>query len=243
VLRDELPMTQGWIIPPQTEPRKSHDELQKERQDKIRQLIADGLLRSERIRSALLTVPREDFIPPRYRDYAYQEVPLPLPGTRATISCPHSYPLFYEPLGLDVGHRFLEIGLGSGYGAAVAREVVGPTGLVVSIEIDPVTYEFGKTNLERAGYQDVRVVLGDGGLGSLQHAPFDRICITAACEEIPAPLLEQLKAGGKLIAPIEERGVQNLTLVIKGDHDLSRRLICEVLYIPLRGRYGQVQSG
>jgi protein-L-isoaspartate(D-aspartate) O-methyltransferase len=243
VLRDELPMTQGWIIPPQIEPRKSRDELQKEREDKIRQLIADGLLRSERIRSALLTVPREDFIPPRYRDYAYQEVPLPLPGTRATISCPHSYPLFYEPLGLDVGHRFLEIGLGSGYGAAVAREVVGPTGLVVSIEIDPVTYEFGKTNLERAGYQDVRVVLGDGGLGSLQHAPYDRICITAACEEIPAPLLEQLKVGGKLIAPIEERGVQNLTLVIKGDHDLSRRLICEVLYIPLRGRYGQVESG
>jgi protein-L-isoaspartate(D-aspartate) O-methyltransferase len=243
VLRDELPMTQGWIIPPQIEPRKSRDELQKEREDKIRQLIADGLLRSERIRSALLTVPREDFIPPRYRDYAYQEVPLPLPGTRATISCPHSYPLFYEPLGLDVGHRFLEIGLGSGYGAAVAREVVGPTGLVVSIEIDPITYEFGKTNLERAGYQDVRVVLGDGGLGSLQHAPYDRICITAACEEIPAPLLEQLKVGGKLIAPIEERGVQNLTLVIKGDHDLSRRLICEVLYIPLRGRYGQVESG
>lgn len=236
-------MTQGWIIPPQTEPRKSRDEFRKEREDKIRQLIADGLLRSERIRSALLAVPREDFIPPRYRDYAYQEVPLPLPGIRATISCPHSYPLFYEPLGLDLGHRFMEIGLGSGYGAAVAREVVGPTGLVVSIEIDPVTYEFGKTNLERAGYQDVRVVLGDGGLGSLQHAPYDRICITAACEEIPAPLLEQLKVGGKLIAPIEERGVQNLTLVIKGDHDLSRRLICEVLYIPLRGRYGQVQSG
>lgn len=236
-------MTQGWIIPPQTEPRKSRNEFRKEREDKIRQLIADGLLRSERIRSALLTVPREDFIPPRYRDYAYQEVPLPLPGMRATISCPHSYPLFYEPLGLDVGHRFMEIGLGSGYGAAVAREVVGPTGLVLSIEIDPVTYEFGKTNLERGGYHDVRVVLGDGGLGSPQHAPYDRICITAACGEVPAPLLEQLKVGGKLIAPIEDQGVQNLTLLIKGERGMSRQLICEVLYIPLRGRYGQVQSG
>lgn len=234
-------MTQGWIIPPQTEPRKSRNEFRKEREDKIRQLIADGLLRSERIRSALLTVPREDFIPPRYRDYAYQEVPLPLPGTRATISCPHSYPLFYEPLGLDVGHRFMEIGLGSGYGAAVAREVVGPTGLVVSIEIDPVTYEFGKTNLERAGYHDVRVVLGDGGLGSPQHAPYDRICITAACGEVPALLLEQLKVGGKLIVPIEDQGVQNLTLLIKGERGMSRQLICEVLYIPLRGRYGQVR--
>lgn len=235
--------TQGWIIPPQTEPRKSRQEFRKEREDKIRQLIVDGLLRSERIRSALLAVPRENFIPPQYRDYAYQEVPLPLPGTRATISCPHSYPLFYEPLGLDVGHRFMEIGLGSGYGAAVAREVVGPTGLVVSIEIDPVTYEFGKTNLERAGYHDVRVVLGDGGLGSPKHAPYDRICITAACSQIPPPLLEQLKVGGKLIAPIEEQGEQNLTLLIKGEHRMDRQRICEVLYIPLRGRYGQVASG
>ena len=234
---------QGWIIPPQTEPRKSRQEFRKEREDKIRQLIVDGLLRSERIRSALLAVPRENFIPPQYRDYAYQEVPLPLPGTRATISCPHSYPLFYEPLGLDVGHRFMEIGLGSGYGAAVAREVVGPTGLVVSIEIDPVTYEFGKTNLERAGYHDVRVVLGDGGLGSPKHAPYDRICITAACSQIPPPLLEQLKVGGKLIAPIEEQGEQNLTLLIKGEHRMNRQRICEVLYIPLRGRYGQVASG
>lgn len=242
-MRDELLMTQGWIIPPQTEPRKSRDEFRKEREDKVRQLIADGLLRSERIRSALLTVPREDFIPPRYRDYAYQEVPLPLPGTRATISCPHSYSLFYEPLGLDVGHRFMEIGLGSGYGAAVARAVVGPTGLVVSIEIDPVTYEFGKTNLEQAGYHDVRVVLGDGGLGYAEHAPYDRICITASCEEIPASLLGQLKMGGKLIAPIEKQGVQNLTLLTKGEHGMSRQVICEVLYIPLRGRYGQVPSG
>ena len=229
----------GWIIPPPTEARKSRDDFRKEREQKVRQLIANGLLRSGKIRSALLAVPREDFIPSRYRDYAYEEVPLPLPGTRATISCPHSYPLFYEPLGLDAGHRFMEIGLGSGYGAAVAREVVGPTGLVVSIEIDPVTYEFGKANLEQAGYHDVRVVLGDGGLGYLECAPYDRICITAACGEIPAPLLDQLKVGGRLIAPVEEQGVQNLTLLSKGERGMSRRVICEVLYVPLRGRYGE----
>lgn len=235
-------MTQGWIIPPQIDPRKSRDEFRKEREEKVRQLIADGLLRSNGIRSALLAVPREEFIPLRYRDYAYQEVPLPLPGLRATISCPHSYPLFYEPLGLAVGHRFMEIGLGSGYGAAVAREVVGPTGLVVSIEIDPITYEFGKTNLERSGYDDVRVVLGDGGLGYPDCAPYDRICMTAACGEVPHSLLEQLKVGGKLIAPIEKEGVQNLTLLSKGECGVSWQVICEVLYIPLRGRYGQARS-
>ena len=231
----------GWIIPPPTEPRKSCDEFRKEREGKVRQLTAEGLLRSDRIRSALLAVRREDFIPIRYRDYAYQEVPLPLPGARATISCPHSYPLFYEPLGLGEGHRVLEIGLGSGYGAAVAREVVGPTGLVVSIEIDPITYAYGKANLERAGYTDVLVVLGDGGLGYPEFAPYDRVCITAACADVPAPLLGQLKVGGKLIAPIEEQGVQHLTLLEKDERGISGRTVCEVLYIPLRGRYGNVQ--
>lgn len=232
----------GWIIPPPTQPKKGRDEFRKEREAKVRQFIADGLLHSDRIRSALLAVPREDFIPPRFRDYAYQEVPLPLPGTRSTISCPHSYPLFYEPLDLAAGHRFMEIGLGSGYGAAVAREVVGPTGMVVSIEIDPVTYEFGKVNLERAGYRDVCVRLGDGGLGYPEHAPYDRICITAACSEVPAPLLEQLQVGGMLIAPIEEQGVQNLTLLSKGERSMSCQVICQVLYIPLRGQYGQVRA-
>ncbi len=235
-------ITTGWIIPPPMEPSKSRAELQQERASKVLQLIADGLIRSERIRSALLTVPREDFIPPLYRDYAYQEVPLPLPGTRATISCPHSYPLFYEPLGLDEGQRFLEVGLGSGYGAAVAREVVGPDGLVVSMELDPVTYAFGKTNLERAGYRDVLVILGDGGMGHPEQAPYDRICLTASCREIPPPLVEQLKLNGRLIVPLAREGVQQLTLLVKQRSGVHRQVICDVLYIPLQGRYASTES-
>jgi len=235
-------MTQGWIIPPAAEPRKSRDEFRQEREEKVRQLVADGLLHSYRIRSALLAVHRENCIPPRYRDYAYQEVPLPLPGTRATISCPHSYPLFYEPLGLDAGHRFMEIGLGSEYGAAVAREVVGPAGLVVSIEIDPVPYGVGTSNLERAGYHDGRMVLGDGRLGYPECAPSDRICITAACHEVPPARLKPLQPGGTLIAPIEEQGVQNLTLLSQGQRGMRRQVICEVLYIPFRGRDGQIRA-
>ncbi|NIN67855.1 MAG: hypothetical protein GTO63_24745, partial [Anaerolineae bacterium] len=126
---------QGWVIPPPKEPSKSPQDFERERIATVRRLAAQGYLKSDRIKQALLKVPREDFIPSNYRDYAYLEVPLPLPGARATISCPHSYPLFYEPLGLDTGHRFLEVGLGSGYGAAIAREIVGNEGLVVSIEI------------------------------------------------------------------------------------------------------------
>lgn len=229
---------QGWIIPPPTEPAKSREELRRAREEKVRWLCDQGYLRSERIKQALLKVPREDFIPPPYRDYAYLEVPLPLPGQKATISCPHSYPLFYEPLGLDEGHRFLEVGLGSGYGAAVAREIVGCRGLVVSIEIDPVTYEFAKANLERTGYKDIIAVQGDGGLGYPDLAPYDRICVTAACPCIPPPLIEQLKQGGRLIAPILEEEVQHLVLFDKQDQGLRQEKICEVLYVSLRGRYG-----
>lgn len=228
----------GWIIPPQREPAKSVEELERERRLKVEWLMRHGYLRSEPIRKAMLKVAREDFIPFLYRDYAYEEVPLPLPGEQSTISCPHSYPLFYEPLGLDRGHRFLEIGLGSGYGTALAREIVGPEGMVVSVEIDPLTFAFARDNLERAGYRDIMLVLGDGGLGYPEAAPYDRICVTAACPDIPPPLIAQLKEGGRLIAPLREDGIQNLVLLEKEKDGISRETVCQVLYVPLRGRYG-----
>jgi protein-L-isoaspartate(D-aspartate) O-methyltransferase len=190
----------------------------------------------------MLTVPREDFIPFLYRDYAYEEVPLPLPGEQATISCPHSYPLFYEPLGLDEGHRFLEIGLGSGYGTALAREVVGERGLVVSVEIDPATFEFARRNLERAGYRDIVLMQGDGGLGYAEKAPYDRICITAACPVLPPPLINQLGAQGRIIGPVIEDDVQNLVLLVKKEQEMERTVVCQVLYVPLRGAFGVPQE-
>jgi protein-L-isoaspartate(D-aspartate) O-methyltransferase len=227
----------GWPIPPSKPPTKTASQLALERQLKVSALEAQGLLKSERIKAALLKVPREDFIPPEYRDFTYEEVPLPLPGTAATISCPHSYPLFYEPLGLERGHRFLEIGTGSGYGAAVAREVVGDTGQVTSIEIDPLTHAFARQNLERAGYADVVLVLGDGGLGYAPRAPYDRMAITAACTEIPPPLLAQLTLGGRIIAPLTEDNAQRLTVVTKYADTTTRAVLCDVLYVRLQGQY------
>jgi protein-L-isoaspartate(D-aspartate) O-methyltransferase len=228
----------GWILPPPKEPVKTSEEFTKEREEKVMWLIRHGFLRSETIRKALLKVPREDFIPYFYRDFAYEEVPLPLPGEQATISCPHSYPLFYEPLYLDKGHTFLEVGLGSGYGAALAREIVGPEGLVVSIEIDPLTYEFAKNNLEQAGYHDIILVKGDGGDGYPVMAPYDRISITAACTRIPPALISQLGVGGRLITPVIDQGVQNLVLLEKSYKGVTEKVICEVLYVDLRGKYG-----
>ena len=233
---------QGWVVPAPKELTKTKEQLRKEREEMVAWLVDHGYLKSERIRRAILRVARENFIPWANRDYAYLEVPLPLPGEKATISCPHSYPLFYEPLGLGEGHKFLEIGLGSGYGSALAREIVGPSGLVVSIEIDPMTYEFARSNLAQLGYDDLILAQGDGGLGYPDKAPFDRICITAACEEIPPPLFEQLRIGGRLIAPVRQDGVQRLVLFDKQEQGITKLIICEVLYDSLRGQYGLMEQ-
>jgi protein-L-isoaspartate(D-aspartate) O-methyltransferase len=228
----------GWVVPPPRRPLKSDEDLRREREAKIGELRRRGLLRSERLRRAMLKVAREDFIPSDYRDHAYEEIPLPLPGERATISCPHSYPLFYEPLGLGERQRFLEVGVGSGYGTALAREVVGREGLIVAIDLDAATLDFARENLDRAGYTDVVLVHGDGGLGYAKQAPYDRICVTAACPNIPPPLIEQLATRGRLIAPVNEGARQRLTLLEKTPAGVRREVVTDVLYVSLRGRYG-----
>jgi protein-L-isoaspartate(D-aspartate) O-methyltransferase len=205
---------------------------------KIGELGRRGLLRSERLRGAMLAVAREGFIPSLYRDHASEEIQLPLPGERAAISCPHSYPLFYEPLGLREGHRFLEVWVGSGYGTAPARELVGREGLVVAIDLDAATLGFARENLDRAGYSDVVLVHGDGGLGYAEHAPYDRICVTAAFSDIPPPLIEQLEAPGWLIAPVKEGTRRQLTLLEKTAAGVRREVLTDVLYVSARGRNG-----
>jgi Protein-L-isoaspartate(D-aspartate) O-methyltransferase (PCMT) len=128
--------------------------------------------------------------------------------------------------------------VGSGYGTALAREVVGREGLVVAIEIDAITLAFAWENLERAGYADVVLVHGDGGLGDREHAPYDRACVTAACPGVPPPLIEQLVPGGRMIVPVIEGARQRLTLLEKTVDGVDRKSLVEVLYVSLRGRYG-----
>ncbi|MBO3803917.1 MAG: protein-L-isoaspartate(D-aspartate) O-methyltransferase [Candidatus Brockarchaeota archaeon] len=213
----------------------------------VRRLIRQGFLRSPPIREAMLKVPRERFVPLQYRDYAYQEVPLPLPGDgrNQTISCPHSYPLFYEALELGRGDAFLEVGTGSGYGAALAMEIVRDGGKVVTVEMNETTCEFARANLRELGYAEVIVVLGDGSEGYAPESPYDKICVTASCPRIPEPLVEQLLPGGKLLAPVgPPEWPQKLTLLEKGeDLRIEVSVIEQVLYVPLFGRFGWSASG
>ena len=188
-----------------------------------------------------MAVPRESFMMPQYRDYAYYDQPFPIPGDgRQTISAPYMYPVTYEPLQIEPGQRLLEIGAGSGYGAAIARELVGPDGLVVAIEINPNTYRFAEKNLKDAGYDDVLVILGDGTLGYPPKAPYDAVSITASTPSIPPPIIEQMADGGRLVAPIGQatRYGQDLQLIEKIGGQLSKRSLMSVVYVPLIGKYG-----
>ena len=202
-----------------------------------------GYIKTDAMARAMLKVPREEFMDPAYVEYAYVDQPFPIPGDgRQTISAPYMYPVFYEPLQLKKGDKVLEIGAGSGYGAALAWELVAPDGLVVSIEINPVTYRFAKENLKRTGYDKVILILGDGSLGYPEEAPYDAICITASCPEIPPPLIEQLASPGRLMAPVGSPlnpFGQDLVLLEKDERDrIRRRKLMKVAYVPLIGKYG-----
>ncbi|MCW4035958.1 MAG: protein-L-isoaspartate O-methyltransferase [Candidatus Bathyarchaeota archaeon] len=213
------------------------------RRQMVQRYMRSGYIKSEAMAQAVMNVPREEFMDPSYRGYSYMDQPFPIPGDgRQTISAPYMYPIFYEPLELEEGDRLLEIGAGSGYGAALARELVGSSGLVVSIEINPTTYRFAHENLNRTGYEDVILVLGDGSVGHEAEAPYDAICVTAACPEIPEPLVDQLKAPGRLMAPVGESHSffgQDLVILEKDVEGGSRRRsLMKVSYVPLIGKYG-----
>ena len=149
--------------------------------------------------------------------------------------------MFYEAIDLSLGDNLLEIGIGSGYGAVLAAEIVGPPGQVTSIEIDHETFLYAKKCVSLFNYSNLTLVKGDGGYGYPLNALYDKICITAACIEIPLPLINQLKDGGKLITPCQGFGnSQDLILLEKKDRkNIKINSIEKVLYVPLQGQYGR----
>ena len=210
------------------------------RSDMVDRYKRGGYIQSKRMEEAVLAVPREEFMDPRFRDYAYVDRPFPIPGDgRQTISAPYMYPSTYEPLMVEPGMKVLEIGAGSGYGAALAKERVGEEGIVVTVEINMETHAFAARNLKKAGY-DVEVILGDGSLGYTELAPYDAISVTASTPDIPPPLLTQLNVGGRLIAPVGGRSMegQDLLLIHKTEMGITKKSLMKVVYVPLLGKYG-----
>lgn len=186
---------------------------------------------SPAVMAAMGAVPREAFVPPAYRHRAYHNSPQPIAAGQ-TISQPLIVALMTDTLEPQPGDRVLEVGTGSGYQAAVLAQLVAH---VYSIEIHRELAEAAAQLLQRLGYDNVSVRRGDGYAGWPAEAPFDKIIVTAAPEQIPAPLLEQLKPGGKLVVPVgAEQAYQELLLVEKGvDGNVSRRSLLPVRFVPL----------
>ena len=194
---------------------------------------------SERVLAAMAKVPRHDFVPANQKAAAYANRPLPI-GLGQTISQPFVVALMTDLMEVKPGDRVLEIGTGSGYQAAVLAELAGT---VYTIEIvEPLARE-AAGRLKQLGYRNVVAKSGDGYQGWPEHAPFDAIMVTAAPREVPQPLIEQLKPGGRLVVPVgrQATGQELLLIEKKPDGTVARRNILAVRFVPLTDKAGKPQ--
>jgi protein-L-isoaspartate(D-aspartate) O-methyltransferase len=202
-------------------------------QARRRQMVEDQIqsrgIKDARVIDAMRKVPRDRFVPLALAPRAHDDAPLPI-GFGQTISQPYIVAYMTEALGVEPHHRVLEVGTGSGYQAAVLGELARE---VYTIEIVPQLARQASRTLQDLGYANVHVREGDGFAGWPERAPFDRIMVTAAPEEIPKPLIEQLGPGGRLVIPVGEQGAtQWMTILDKTGQGLVQRRTIPVQFVP-----------
>lgn len=206
------------------------DPRAKERLMLVEEHIEKRGVRNPEVLRVMRTVPRHEFVPQEYRSEAYEDRPLSI-GYGATISQPYIVAAMTELLEPQRTHKVLEIGTGSGYQAAVLSMLVKD---LYSVEIVPELATRSAEVLKRLGYENVHVKQGDGYKGWPEHAPFDRIILTAAPPAVPQALLDQLKPGGKLVAPVGGNLNQELLVIDKSaDGKIRRRTVFPVMFVPM----------
>jgi protein-L-isoaspartate(D-aspartate) O-methyltransferase len=212
------------------------DDVRERRLEMVERQIRQRGVTDERVLNVMRSVPRERFVSDDAAPRAYDDTPLAI-GFGQTISQPYIVAYMTEALGVEPTHRVLEIGTGSGYQAAVlgllAREVY-------TVEIVPGLARSASAVLRELGYSNVSVREGDGYAGWAEHAPFDRIMVTAAPDEIPRPLIEQLAPGGRLVIPVGSQGeTQWITIVERTPAGVVERRTIPVQFVPFtRGKPG-----
>jgi protein-L-isoaspartate(D-aspartate) O-methyltransferase len=194
------------------------------------QLIRRGI-RDQRVLEAMRIVPRHEFVPEWLRAAAYEDGPLPI-GRGQTISQPFIVAYMVEALGLAGGERVLEVGSGSGYAAAVLSHIAAD---VYGIELEEELHAQSAATLARLGYRNVHLRHGDGFLGWPEAAPFDAILMSCAAEDVPRPLWDQLREGGRLLYPRGSAyGYQELVLLTRTAGMPVERRLEPVRFVPMR---------
>jgi protein-L-isoaspartate(D-aspartate) O-methyltransferase len=191
------------------------------RADLVDRLRRQGRVDNERVLAAIEAVPRHEFVPPDRREQAYRDTPLPI-GEGQTISAPHMVAIMADLLDLERGDEVLEIGTGCGYHAAVTAELVG-AGNVFTVEYHESLAESARERLADVGYGAVSVRAGDGRGGWPAHAPYDRAYLTCAANTFPEAVVEQVRPGGLLLAPIGDRRQTLVRARRRADGTLDRQ--------------------
>ncbi len=196
------------------------------------QIVARGV-RDKRVLEAMRKVPRHLFVPEGFVHQAYDDNPLPI-GQGQTISQPYIVAAMSEALHVEKNHRVLEIGTGSGYQTAILAELAQ---MVWSVEIIEELSSRARQVLNRLDYRNIRFRIGDGNIGWPEFAPYDRIIVTAAAENFPYKLTEQLVEGGRIVVPVGYSGGQALILGVKHGKRVVQRPLMDVVFVPLvRGK-------
>jgi len=193
------------------------------------------LITNQEVLQAFKKVKRENFILKQYEKQAYEDIPLPI-GFNATISQPTTVMIMTQALNIKKGNKILEIGTGSGYQAAILSILVGIKGKIISTEFIPELTEFAKQNLK--DYKNIKVIHTDGSKGYKEQAPYDAIIITAAIPELPQTIIDQLKDGGRLVAPVGPQGEQRMIKIIKKNNRLIKEDLGSFIFVPLKGKHG-----
>jgi protein-L-isoaspartate(D-aspartate) O-methyltransferase len=213
-------------------PGQNRDPWAEARARLVEHEIAAAGVKDGRVCDAMRATPRHEFIPPSMRRYAYFDIAIPI-GEGQTISSPFTVAYMTEQLRPLPTDKILEIGTGSGYQAAVLSPLVSK---VYSIEIvEPLGKRAAQT-LRRLGYKNVETKIGDGYLGWPEHAPFDKIIVTCSPENVPKPLVEQLKEGGRIVVPLGQRYQQTLYLFTKLNGVLQAEPLQPTFFVPMMGR-------